>query len=433
MSRILNAFCIFLADHHIPSKPISRAGTLLAVFIFVIFITVACSPDDSVIVLDVQVSENAATQVPVSAAVTLPEDFRNQKLNEIGVTLATRDGSFSDIPGQIIHAEDSSYQLWWVLPHITSGTSTWEATLHPITDATTPDFMWHDTPGKHLDLIYDNKKVFRYEYEMDSVLRTGETLTAHNRVFYHIFNLAGDRLITNGPEAKVWPHHRGIMIGWRDVYHDGRKMSFWGMEQLTTQEHVRFLELSAGPVRAKVQSLIHWNDSTGKTILEEIRTAVIYHRPPPAIALVDFTSELKAVNGDVRLEGDAEHGGVQFRAHDDIAAEAPGSSRPMYFFHKDGIDPKTDYNLPWVGMFYGLDNRTYSVIEMAGEGVPQPAIWSAYRDYGRFGPYFKKELANGEAFEVHFRFIINEGSMPGRDEINGQYELYRNPVKVSAE
>src|SRR5690606_18356094 len=113
MSRILNAFCIFLADHHIPSKPISRAGTLLAVFIFVIFITVACSPDDSVIVLDVQVSENAATQVPVSAAVTLPEDFRNQKLNEIGVTLATRDGSFSDIPGQIIHAEDSSYQLWW--------------------------------------------------------------------------------------------------------------------------------------------------------------------------------------------------------------------------------------------------------------------------------------------------------------------------------
>ena len=223
------------------------------------------------------------------------------------------------------------------------------------------------------------------------------------------------------------------MIGWRDVMYKGEKLSFWGMEQLTTQQHIEFLELSAGPVLARVKSRIHWNDSTDHTIIDEIRTATIFHQPAPAIATIDFASTLTAVAGDVNLAGDSEHGGVQYRAHNDIAAEVPGSKKASYFFHEDGIDPREDHNLPWVGMSYDLDNKTYSVVEMNEEGNPKPAIWSAYRDYGRFGPYFSKNLADGESFDVHFRFLVRESDMPSRDEIDARYKWYNTPPRVTVE
>jgi hypothetical protein len=202
------------------------------------------------------------------------------------------------------------------------------------------------------------------------------------------------------------------------------------MEDLTVQKHIKFLDITAGPVLAKVRALIHWNDSTGTTIVEEEREAVIYRQPPPVILLLDYASTLRAVNGPVILDGNAEHGGVQYRAHNDVNEGIPGTAKPIYYFHQDGIDPHEDYDLPWVGMTYGLRNKMYSVLDMDHPDNPDSTIWSAYRDYGRFGPFFREELDPGEHLTIQYRFWISEDSMPGRDALRAKYAACTAPPTV---
>lgn len=61
---------------------------------------------------------------------------------------------------------------------------------------------------------------------------------------------------------------------------------------------------------------------------------------------------------------------------------------------------------------------------------PQPSMWSAYRDYGRFGPFFKKELNADETLSIHYRFWMSESEMPDRDVLSTKYKTYIEPVKV---
>lgn len=390
-----------------------------------------CSRNSNTITIEVQGTGYVTQTIPASADIQLPSEFQGVPVETIDVIMKSNDGSHKDIPGQITTGPDGNHRLWWIIPETNKDRSVkWKATLQNNSGTGTSAYRWEDTPGKHLDLILNNRKVFRYEYELDSTFKKGETLTANNRVFYHVYDLEGNDFITNGPEEGVWSHHRGIMIGWRKVGFRDQELSFWGMEDLTVQKHIKFINKTAGPVVSQVESLIHWNDSTGTTIIEEVRTATIYNQPPPAIALIDFASTVKAVSGPVSLDGDPEHAGVQYRAHNDVAEGLPGSVKPTYYFHEDGIDPKDDYDLPWAGVTYGLRNKMYSVVDMNNPSNPGPGIWSAYRDYARFGPYFKYELGANETLSVSYRFWISESTMPKRDVIFSKYEAYLNPPKT---
>jgi hypothetical protein len=281
-----------------------------------------------------------------------------------------------------------------------------------------------------MDLLLGGRLVFSYNYELDDHFIKGEHLSSRNKAFYHVYDLQGDHVITNGPEEGLWSHQRGIMIGWRDVGFRDKELSFWGMEDLTVQKHKRFLEISAGPVLARIRTLIHWNDSIGTTLIEEERQAVIYRQLPPVILLLDYVSTLRAVSGSVILDGNAEHGGVQYRAHNDVEEGLPGTVKPSYYFHQNAIDPHIDYNLPWVGMSYGLRNKMYSVLDMNHPDNPDSTIWSAYRDYGRFGPFFRKELETGGSLSIKYRFWISEDSMPCREVLTSKYAAYQDPPEI---
>lgn len=401
--------------------------------VVLIFLLSSCSTKTSstYIVLEVKPTNYISKEVPVHVNVQLPSRFRRLPADEITVTLQSEDSEYKQISGQIIKSENGTHQLWWILPKTNrNNTVQWTATLTKDSDCAGPTFNWENTPGKHLDLFLDKKRVFRYSYELDDHFEKGEILTARNKAFYHIYDLQGEDVITNGPEKGLWSHHRGIMIGWRDVGFQGQKLSFWGMEDLTVQKHINFQKTIAGPVVAKVEALIHWNDSTGTTVIEEKRQATIYRQFPPVILLLDFASTLKAMNGSVTLDGNAEHGGVQYRAHNDVVEKVPGTKKPTYYFHQDGIDPHEDYNLPWVGMAYGLRNKMYSVLDMDHPDNPNPTIWSAYRDYARFGPFFREELDANETLNIHYRFWISEDSMPDRDILSSKYAVYLNPPQI---
>lgn len=290
-------------------------------------------------------------------------------------------------------------------------------------------FSWKDTEGKYLDLLYDGQKVTRYMYDSDesSEQRIFETY----KVFHHVFDEKGENLLTNGPDGEnpytkkvLYPHHRGIFIGWNKLQFEGKSYDTWHMTNGVRQVHQKFLAKKANAEKASSTALIHWKNGEGKVMVEEKRTTTVCQPGDGAIVQLDFETELKAPNGEVYLNGDPEHAGFQYRPHDGVA-KGPAEDKAKYLFHKDRIDPKKDTDLPWVALEYGLNGKRYSVLYMSDPANPNPdAVYSAYRDYGRFGEFFKHTIPAGQTLKLRYRIRVGEGSLPDRKSLAKQYAVF---------
>ncbi|MFB0554062.1 MAG: DUF6807 family protein [Phycisphaerae bacterium] len=396
--------------------------------------------------LKVSVPNLDCFDVPVQAVIELPlpERLARVPFEEIRVWLR-QDGNLYhnvSIPGQIVVNDKNQAELWWVLPEAkANSTSTWTAALadrRQLAARRSPVkvFSWRDEKGDYLDLLFNGRKVTRYIYAFDNSSK--ERILETYKTFHHVFDAEGKKLLTNGPDGLVrylrnqilYPHHRGIFIGWNRLEFGGQRYDFWHMgEQGRVQKHQKFLELTAGPVLARSNSLVHWNNRKGETIIAEQRETTVFRQSAPTILLLDFQTKLKAVRGEVFLNGDPEHAGFQYRGHDDVA-KGGKEVKATYLFHKDGIDPKKDHNLPWAAMSYGLNDRRYSVQHMNHPGNPKPTIYSAYRDYGRFGAFFKEEIRAGKTLTLGYRIWVGPGEMPKRQELADRYSAFVNGPKV---
>ena len=290
-------------------------------------------------------------------------------------------------------------------------------------------FSWKDTEGKYLDLLYDGHKVTRYMYDYDesSEQRTFETY----KVFHHVFDEKGEKLLTNGPDGEnpytkkvLYPHHRGIFIGWNKLQFEGKSYDTWHMTRGVRQVHQKFIEKKADSEKAISTALIHWKNGDDKVMVEEKRTMTVYRPGNGTIVQLDFETELKALNGEVYLNGDPEHAGFQYRPHDGVA-KGPDEGKAKYLFHKEGVDPKKDKDLPWVALEYGLNGKKYSVQYMSDPSNPNAdAVYSAYRDYGRFGEFFKHTIGAGQTLKLHYRIRVSEGSLPDRKSLEKKYTAF---------
>jgi len=289
------------------------------------------------------------------------------------------------------------------------------------------EFAWADEKGQYLDLLFGGRKVTRYMYAYDTSSREKTFETC--KPFLHVFDEEGKGLLTNGPDGVnpygkgiTYPHHRGIFIGWNKLECGEQSYDLWHMKDVA-QVHQKFLELTGGPDKACSVALIHWNDKEGKPIIEEKRRTTVYPPSGSTILLLDFETELKAVKGDVYLNGDPEHAGFQYRPHNDVAAGG-ADVKAKYLFHKDGIDPTKDQDLPWVAMSYTLNGKPYSVQLMNHPGNPKGTVYSAYRDYGRFGAFFKDTIKAGETLRLRYRICIVQGRMPDRADLAKRYAAF---------
>jgi len=295
-------------------------------------------------------------------------------------------------------------------------------------------FSWKDTEEKYLDLLYDGRKVTRYMYDYDesSAQRSFETY----KVFHHVYDAKGEKLLTNGPDGEnpyskkvKYPHHRGVFIGWNKLKFEGKTYDTWHMKNGVRQIHQKFLEKKADAQKASSTALIHWKNGAGKVMVEEKRMTTVYRPGGGTIVLLDFETELKAANGEVYLDGDPEHAGFQYRPHDDVS-KGPAKDKAKYQFHRAGIDPKKDKDLPWVAMEYGLNGKRYSVLYINHPHNPKGAVYSAYRDYGRFGSFFKKTIEAGKTLTLNYRIIVMESEMPARQVLDKLYKVYIKGAKV---
>jgi hypothetical protein len=133
--------------------------------------------------------------------------------------------------------------------------------------------------------------------------------------------------------------------------------------------------------------------------------------------LIEFTSRLKTTGGKIKLDGDPQHAGFQFRAHNDVALKTKSQT---YYLHPDGKGEqgkernwpadKSMYELPWYAMSFVLDNQRYTTCYMNHPTNPQSARYSE-RDYGRFGGYFERVITEESPLIVNYRLWLQEGEM----------------------
>ena len=288
-------------------------------------------------------------------------------------------------------------------------------------------FEFKDTEGKCLDLLRDGKVVTRYMYEVDtsSKARTFDT----SKVFTHVFNAEGTEPITKG-SGGLYPHHRGVFLGFSRLQYDGTKRNDWWHARNVTQRHQKFIALKATPEMATSTILIHWNDGKDQCVVAEERTQVVCRQEAPGMLLLDFISKLTAARSDIELNGDPEHAGMQFRPSQKVAQ----NKSAKYFFHKDGIKTggqklNENVDLPWAAVSFEIDGKKYTVQHMNHPGNPTGTRYSAYRNYGRFGAFPTAKVKKGESVTLRYRIWVGSGEQFDRPAMQKRYEEFAKNVK----
>ena len=381
--------------------------------------------------------------MPVCAKIDLPADLAGVAPEKIKATLHCTVANRT-LPGQVV-LRDKQAELWWVLPHAAAGTTRWTARLSAGAQAGKDVFAFQDTPGKHLDLLFDGRRVTRYMYEFDR--STKEKIFETYKPYHHVFDAAGKDVITKGAPGHD-PHHRGIYIGWGKVTCGSKSYNFWSMGGKEAQVHRKFLTRTAGPVLARSAMLIEWIDRDGKTIVAERRETTCFRQPESAIVLMEFRTEIEAVAGKMTFSANPEHGGFQYRAHNDVAVQvgaargkqtankASADLKTKYEFHRDGIRTSAqrlsdNKDLPWAAQSYALRGKRYCVQHMNHPSNPKGTVYSAYRQYGRFGAFFKATLPAGEKLPLRYRIYAAESEMLPRAEMNLRHAAFATPAVVT--
>jgi Methane oxygenase PmoA len=363
---------------------------------------------------------------PVRQAVTLPTAFADAKL----VTLRDeKDKPFAvaQLTGPSLLDEGTEAlpggvrrELHFILPPLKASES---HKLKGVLNSEKPEsipadsFSWHDNPGESSELHFKDLPVLRYickPFDDSTKQKREETY----KVFHQLWDPAGKQLVTNGVDStQLYPHHRGIFYGFREVtYDDGKKTDIWHCPK-AYQENEKFLETEAGPVLGRQRVLIAWHGEEKEIFAHEERELTVYNTPGGR--LVEFASRLRPVKGVVHLDGDPQHAGFHFRAAREVADK---TKEQTTYIRPDGVgkpdetrnwDPKTKegpVNLPWDAMSFVVGDNRYTVAYLDRPENPKEARFSE-RDYGRFGSYFVADATEKKPVEVDYRLWLQDGQM----------------------
>jgi len=273
---------------------------------------------------------------------------------------------------------------------------------------------WKDTPGEHMDLIMNGKPVLRYMYaKLDESSKEKRMETY--KPYHHVFDPEGKRLITKGPGG-LFPHHRGLYFGFNKIsYGEKQTADTWHCNNGEFQSHEKVLASEAGPVLGRHTLQIDWHGKDGKAFIQETREMTAYNTEGGT--LIEFASRLDSLVGPVKLDGDPQHAGFQFRASQDVPDKTKAQT---YYLRPDGKgEPgkfrnwpadKEHVNLPWHALSIVLDDQRYTVAMLDRPQNPKEARFSE-RDYGRFGSYFEYEIDAKKALELNYRIWVQKGEL----------------------
>jgi mono/diheme cytochrome c family protein/glucose/arabinose dehydrogenase len=275
-------------------------------------------------------------------------------------------------------------------------------------------FELKDQPGEYLEVRENGRAVARYMYSSD--FSTPELRHDHYKPFLHVMDAAGSAPITKGPGG-AFTHHRGIFLGWSKLKVGEKVYDRWHMKG-GEQIHRRFTGQEADAHHAGFTSLVEWTGDNGIALREE-RSFQFLTPPAGSLLLVEMRSVLHAVGGETLLDGDPEHAGLQFRPAGEL-----DPAETQFLYPRENAEPHKDRDYPWVGEEFTLAGKRYGVVFLNHPDNPKQTPFSAYRDYGRFGAWFKDAIPAGGKREIKVRFMVSANGLPEPGEIQKQANAF---------
>lgn len=295
-------------------------------------------------------------------------------------------------------------------------------------------FRWHDTAGEYNELRFGDRPVLRYMYKaLDDSTKEARELTY--KMYHHVFDPKGTRTVTKGPGGR-YTHHRGLFYGFNKIRYDGVGVDTWHCKGDTHLSHEDFLSKDEGPVLGRHRLAIDWHGVGKKVFAKEEREMTVYN--VPGGQLIEFASRLRSTGPVVKLAGDPQHAGFQFRADNEVAAK---TNKQTYYLRPDGKGGpgetrnwpgrKDHVNLPWNAMSFVLGDQRYTCCYLDNPANPKEARYSE-RDYGRFGSYFEYELNGSNSLDTNYRIWLQEGEMTG-EQVAAKSADFVEPIRASIE
>ena len=270
-------------------------------------------------------------------------------------------------------------------------------------------------PGEYVGIAAQGKPIGRFMMAYDS--SDPKKLEETYKPYLHILDPDTGKPITKGPGGE-FTHHRGIFIGWNKLTVAGKTFDRWhrkGGEQIVKEVGVD----GSAPTTISAPKIVWTGATREETLIEESRQMRFSPAPTGAFVQVDFSSELKAVAGDTVFDGDPEHAGLHFRPTD-----TTDRANTVYLYPKADANAHKDRDYPWVGMTYTTEGRKYSVVMLSHPENPTGTAWSAYRNYGRFGAFYKTAIKKDETLKIQARFVIYKDELPSPETIQMLWNSY---------
>ncbi len=374
----------------------------------------ACATKHHEMTFTVNAGDNELRNAPVYA------DIERGDISDGQVLFLDTDGQL--IPAQVEALPSGKIRLWWVVSHLAKRDS---ANYGLVTGKSCNEdvFQWETLPGNATRLYYGNQPIIQYEHPIFDAGNIEDT----KKPFHHVFDPEGTVKITKGPGG-LYSHHRGIFFGFDHVYTNDKRIDIWHANHGERSEHAGILAEFSGPVMGGHTLQILWKDMQGEAFIEEKRTVRVFQQPSGE-SLIDVQSELHDLHGPVRLEGDLHHGGLQFRASQEVADDPSQTRfiRPAPWNHlapDEEVRGNDVLNMPWNAMHFSLTNNTYTVAYLSHPGNAEKTEMSE-RLYGRFGEFFPAMVTPDNPLDVHYRFWIKTGEVPGKEEIAMRYHAVK--------
>lgn len=245
------------------------------------------------------------------------------------------------------------------------------------------------------------------------------------------------------------PHHRGLWYGhgningidfWaNDVAYQGR------MKNLGDEKLLKVLGTKSGKNEGSLKILLAWNDTQGKTLVEETREMVF--RKVDRSIIIDTDLQLKALT-DVKF-GDTKEGTFALRMAPEFEL-AGGKKTPALpvrsgrMINSNGVEGKAIWGkrASWVDYSAMVDGEKIGVAIFDNPANPRyPTYWHA-RDYGLFAanPFGVHDYLNdktkdgsmtmkpGETTRFRYRIVIHPGDEKDAN-VQGLFTAYAKSAK----
>lgn len=288
----------------------------------------------------------------------------------------------------------------WLSFSVTAQTKQWQ-----IRESTNPNLPGHCVEVRRGDrpvvaLIYGEgqTKVYLHVYGEDGELLTNSGLTADGKTF------------------GLYPHHRGIFIGWNQIRSELGVDDLWHMRgtEIRLQELNEIRTFNEGAI---ISASITWHsalkDEKGSDLLLTEKRRFVISSPSEGQTQIDVTFKLTAER-DLTLDGDCHHAGIHFRASNEVAERRQETSYLWEPQIPGEVGRVVSKELKWARLVFPIGEKWYACTILNAPTNPTEEL--SWRDYGRFGFFFRRSLKKGETLTVHYLFVIERLSGPERTE-----------------